>query len=446
MTSQTRPLFLRSLQQLQDAFWLRRIALWIVRAAWLSLLIPTVVMAGYLWLGWRVPWYEWLVPMMLVGCLSLLWSVRPVSLKRIVPRLDRRLDLQTRLITAFEVSRDKNLVAQAENPVIEGLYTETEHILTTLRRGVHLINRALWLEVQALIAVLALLGALLLLDALSPRLPEMPAVDLPPVWQEPTADQLNQKGPALAQSIAPENVKTDPLDKENFQDALKILADEFRDHAVTRAIAESIDRRDLHQAAEGVRRLADQLDALSPEGRAELGGSMQSAAVKIGSMAPSITEPLQVGSQALAKDDLLLAGRALEELARVLDEVQDDPAQTAEYKPVDQQQVPAQQSQLSPQEDSQNDNPNDNPPPTPTPPAEEERLDAESKPLELESEQKDQEKVVQAGDPNAQAAKEQTEDTPFTRQPLQTSNQELGRDPLVYPWEQREVIRRYFTP
>jgi len=167
----------------------------------------------------------------------------------------------------------------------------------------------------------------------------------------------------------------------------------------------------------------------------------------MGDMAPSLSEPLQAGSQALDKNDLPQAGKALEELAKAIEQVEDTPAEVAHPKPFEQLTVPAQQTPLEPKDETQPDNPDKNPPQEEKqPPAEEERLEAEGQPLELESDPQTEEKVVQAADPNAEAADKQTEDTPFTRQPLNSPSQELGRDPLTYPWEKREVIRRYFTP
>jgi hypothetical protein len=80
-------------------------------------------------------------------------------------------------------------------------------------------------------------------------------------------------------------------------------------------------------------------------------------------------------------------------------------------------------------------------------PPEEERLGVEGEPLELESDpEQEEDKVVESADPDAEASDEETESTPFTRQPLITPSQELGPDPLIYPWQKREVVRRYFTP
>ncbi|NJO00136.1 MAG: hypothetical protein HC875_41510 [Anaerolineales bacterium] len=82
MNQPTPPPLLRSLQRLRGAFWRRRAALWLVRAVWLALLVPTIYMAGYLWLDWPPLWYYWFIPMLLVGFLAFLWALRPIRLKK----------------------------------------------------------------------------------------------------------------------------------------------------------------------------------------------------------------------------------------------------------------------------------------------------------------------------------------------------------------------------
>jgi hypothetical protein len=452
MSHTSPPSVLKSLRQLQVAFWGRRVAHWLIRAAWLGLLVPTAFMAGYLWAGWEVHWQDWAIPMLLLSSLSVLWSMRPLTLWRIVRRLDRRLELQARLITALEISHGPNVSAYPDdNPVVEHLLQETVQIITLLRQKVRLLNRTFWLEMQALIAVAALLAALLMLDTFTPIVPTTAPLELPSTWQEPTADEVISSNPNLAQSIAPEEVNTEPFTNEDLQTALQILAKVLRSHAVTHSIAEAIDQGELDRAAEGLRRLADQLDDLSEQARAELGGLLQEAADKIGNMAPSLTEPLQAGSNALANDDLLEAGQALEELAKVLEEIEDDPAEVAESRPVEEQPIVPEQSaemeqeQLAPQDETIDDNPTENDVEQDEPP-DDESLDVEGDPMELESDPELEERVVQAADPEAEASEAQTQDAPFTRQPLDAPSQELGPDPLTYPWEKREVIRRYFTP
>jgi hypothetical protein len=442
----TSPLY--ALRQLQIRFWVRRAAFGIMRAAWIALLVPVAVMIGYLWQGWQVPWYLWVPLMLLIGLIVMLWSMRPIRMQRIVHRMDDRMALQTRLTTAYEISKAPDADEQAENPVVQGLYEETEEIADVLRDDIRVMNRAMWVEFQALIAVAAMLGALLMADALAPRLPHEASVDIPAEWQEPRASQLSSDTPPLAESIAPEEANTSPMHEEDFQKALEILADVLRDHAVTHSIADAIDKTDTQLAANNLRRLADQLDDLSPQTRLEVGGLFQEAAGKIGNIAPSISTPLQDGSDALAIDDLLAAGVAIEELARVIEQIEDDPTDIAEYKPVEEEQIEnpepveleqeeqnQQQQQSGEQQQSEQE-----------PPPEEERLSVEGEPLEIESDPETDEKVVEAADPDAEATEEEAEGTPFTRQPLISTNQELGADPLVYPWERREIVRRYFTP
>jgi hypothetical protein len=64
----------------------------------------------------------------------------------------------------------------------------------------------------------------------------------------------------------------------------------------------------------------------------------------------------------------------------------------------------------------------------------------------LESDSELEDRVLQPAELDAEAGDELTDDSPFARQPLNTSTGDLGPDPLTYPWEKRDVIRRYFTP
>ena len=96
---------LETLRRLRIAFWRRRVVYWLIRALWIALLVPTIVMAGYTFWGWQISWNTWIFLMVLVGVLSLLWSLRPINLKRMTRRLDNLLGMRAQLITAFEVSQ-----------------------------------------------------------------------------------------------------------------------------------------------------------------------------------------------------------------------------------------------------------------------------------------------------------------------------------------------------
>lgn len=408
---QTYPPFISTARRLQSAFWRRRALFWMIRAAWLALLVPTVVMAGYLWFDWQVSWWIWIPLTLLVGVAGILWSLRPINPKKMTRRVDDVLDMKAQLITAYEVSDGPDPVAnQGDNIVVQSLIQNSVNAAVELRQEIDLFDRSFWIEMRTLIAVAAVLGAMLVLDALTSNIPEAPPVQLPPAAQEPRANQIIPPPPPPPM---PEIQEEAP--PENQQSALEILADALRDQAITRSISENIDRGDLHAAATDVRRLADRLDNLSEDARREFGDNMQEAADKIGDATPELTRPLEKGNQTLDAGDLRGAAEALEELAEVLDNLDD--------------QDPPPEEQSDPPE-----------------PPEEERLPGEGEDLELESDQDLEEKVLQPSELGEQDNQDTSDMPPFSRQPLNPPSDDLGPDPLTYPWEKRNIIRDYFTP
>lgn len=446
-TSQATLPFLRTLHRLRSAFWRRRVIYWWVRALWMALLVPTVVMGGYLLWGWQIHWLVWLSLMLLVGVASFLWAMRPIPLEKMARRLDDLLGMRAQLVTALEVSQDTANPANRpdSNPVTEQLVQNTVNVTVVMRRQVNTFGRSFWLEMQALIAVAALLGAMLLFDTLRPNIPQAPPADLPSAGQEPTADQVIPPDPNLQQ----QSPQQQELSDSQLRNILKILADALRDQAVTRAVAEAIDRDDLGGAADELRRLADRLEELSSNAHQELGNSLQEAADKIGGDAPDITDPLQRGKQALDINNMPGASRALDDLAEVLDNLNENSPQSSEAEAGNESEDAGESQEGEPQEAAQEegggggegDGGSSNQPLD----EEEERLPIDGQPLELESEEMEQ-RVLQASELDAEAGEETTEASPFTRQPLNAAGDELGPDPLTYPWEKRDVIRQYFSP
>lgn len=447
-TNQATLPFLRTLHRLRGAFWRRRVIYWWVRALWVALLVPTVVMGGYLLWGWQVHWLVWLSLMLLVGVASFLWAMRPIPLEKMARRLDDLLGMRAQLVTALEVSQDTANPANRpeNNPVTEQLVQDTVNVTVVMRRQVNTFGRSFWLEMQALIAVAALLGAMLLFDTLRPNIPQAPPADLPSAGQEPTADQVIPPDPNLQQ----QSPQQQELSDSQLRNILKILADALRDQAVTRAVAEAIDRDDLGGAADELRRLADRLEELSSNAHQELGNSLQEAADKIGGDAPDITDPLQRGKQALDINNMPGASRALDDLAEVLDNLNENSPQSSEAEAGNESEDAGESQEGEPQEAAQEeggggggegDGGSSNQPLD----EEEERLPIDGQPLELESEEMEQ-RVLQASELDAEAGEETTEASPFTRQPLNAAGDELGPDPLTYPWEKRDVIRQYFSP
>jgi hypothetical protein len=253
------------------------------------------------------------------------------------------------------------------------------------------------------------------------------------------------------------------LSQEQVQQALEALADAMRDQAATRSIAEALDRGDLAGAAEGLRRLADQLGELSEQARGQLGESLQEAAESIGENVPGLNQPLQSGSNALEQNDLRAAQQALEDLAEAIESIEETPQETAQAQPESSgQPQESGQPQSGESEQAEAGEPSESQPQDQSggsgagageegeggdqPASEEERLAVEGQPLELESDSELEDRVLQPAELDAEAGDELTDDSPFARQPLNTSTGDLGPDPLTYPWEKRDVIRRYFTP
>jgi hypothetical protein len=443
----TPPPFQRTLHRLQAAFWQRRVAQWLVRAAWLALLVPTIFMAGYLWLDWDIYWYYWVVPMLLIGIVSVIWSMRPIGLQKIAYRLDERMKLRAQLVTAFEVTRLLDDQAQTENMVVYRLLHKAVDIVVGFRRHVRLLNRNLWLEVNTLIGVAAVFTALVMLDALNVQVPNATAVGLPPSGQEPLADEVLQPDPRLAPP-PPQQQETQATSVDELQRALRILADNLRDQSITRSAAEAIDRNELGEAAEELRRLADQLPDVSGAARNELGNNMQNAADEIGDNVPDLTDPLEAGNQALDANDLGGGSQALEDLAEVLDRIEESPQDSAQAEPESEGEFGEEEAQVNEEQQDQNGGGGESEADSPDQPPEEEELAMEGQPMELEPDPPEDDiddSVLQPSELEAEAGDELTEDSPFAKQSIDAAT-ELGPDPLTYPWEKREIIRRYFTP
>lgn len=444
---QLHPPLIRTLSRLQGAFWRRRLLHGVVRALWLALLVPTITMIGYLWWGWQIRWDIWVSVMVFVGFLTLVWSLRPLSLKNMVRRLDKLLRLRSQLITAFEASQYQ---PQAENPIVGQLLQNTVDLSVKLRRQINLVDRTFWLEMHTLVGIAAVLGALLIFDALTPRIPGAAVIDLPALGQEPEADDVVPPDPELQPPPSLQD-QLQQLSQAQLQAALEALAEALRDQAVTRAAAEALDRGDVGEAAQELRRLADQLGELSEDAQQGLGESLQEAADNIGEEVPGLTQPLQSGSTALATDNLPGAGQALEDLAETLemiDEVMQEGQPESEGEAGSGEGDPEGEGGGNASGEGAGEGAGDGPGGEGDDALgeEEERLPIDGQPLEIESDEELDDRVLQPAELDAEAGDQRTSDSPFARQALNATGDDLGPDPLTYPWEKREIIRQYFTP
>jgi hypothetical protein len=428
------PPFIRTLERLRLTFWRRRVGRGLVRAAWLALLPPILALVFWLWGGQPVPVYGWLTASGGLAGAALLWAMRPIGLEKMTRRLDELLHARAQLITAYEVSQ---LPPAAANPVANQLLQQAVDLAIGARRRLAGVGRGFWLELHALLALPAILAALLLLDALSPPLPRPAPLELPPAGQEPGAEAL----PPLEAQLQPPPFQPPPLSPAQVQAALEALAEALRDQAVSNPVAAALDRGDLAGAAEAVRGIADRLPQLSPGAKAELGQALTEAARNMGET-PGFSAPLQAGGAALADDDPGPAGAALDQVAQTLDRL-------AESRP---------QTEAAPQPDPLDESASGAPAPGGAEAGESERgggepspeeagrLPQAGEPVELPADSDLAGRVLQPAPLETTPGDRRTTEAPFARRPLAPPVDELGADPLSYPWDKREIVRRYFTP
>jgi hypothetical protein len=219
---------------------------------------------------------------------------------------------------------------------------------------------------------------------------------------------------------------------------------------------------------------------MSPQAQKSLGQALQGAAQAMGASAPSLTLPLQSAAAALNSGTSSgQAGQALDDLAQGLDGLAKQqkeaagPKNEGQPKPTDSSNQDG-GGQANP--DTPQATPGSAPTTAPAPtvaatgtvgkadqgeleagtqpgqkgdgmgqPTEQERLGVEGEPLDVTVDEASppSDHVLQPADLNAKAGDKQTTDSPFARP--RGNNEELGPDPLTYPWEKRDVIRRYFT-
>lgn len=449
INAQPYPPFIRTLRRLRGAFWRRRFLHWLVRAMWITLLVPIGVIVGYIWFGWQVSWDIGLALMGLVAFGSLLWSLRPISMQKMSRRLDRLLEKQSQIVAAYEVSHKAGNPGYADNPVAEQLVQDAVITAVEIRRQVSLLGRGFWIELHTLVAMIAILGGMLIFDVFTANVPNTALMDLPPPFQEPKADEVIPPNPALMPPPAQEQVET--LSQAQVQAALEALADAFRDQAASRSVSDALDQGDIGQAAENLRQLADQLDQLSGGAQQELGDALQEASDNVGDNFPSLSETAQRGSDALENGNVPGASRSVEEIANLLEALEEG-LQNPSEQPGESGSEQSESGQGSDPgegeeaEEGGGDASGEGEGDDQLLDEEEERLPIDGEPLELESDPEFEEQVLQPSKLNAQAGDERTDDSPFARQPLNAPGDDLGPDSLSYPWEKRDIIRQYFTP
>ena len=394
-------------EQLRDRLGAQRRRRLVLRAAWLSLLVPLIgLLARYA--GWT-PWTAW-TGFGLTGLafvLAWLWQSRRLAGSRLERELDRRFGLAELLTTAVEVDRrgaqsgvEVRLLDDAASAVAgldgagrldrDGTRREAEMLA-----GLALVLAGLWI----------LMGSLVGLPELErwPGLPPLETQTLDPSGSEPGA---GGPGPGSAAGAR--------------------LAGALGDHAAAGDIARALAQGDPAAAARAARSLADRAGGLSEGGREALADALQEVARELEPIDPELAEALRGSGRELGSDRPTDRAKALEDLASALD------ALSTRRRP-----------DPSPVEASLRSGP---------PVA---ALNADPTVLGLRSSRKPDAPRSSGRTTGASAADAPLEGPaeapdraagPAGIGRIEAAGLQVGTDPQRVPWELRDTVRRYFAP
>jgi hypothetical protein len=472
------PLF-QKLDQLSTERWARRGVRRLLRAAWLSVCIWCAALGANLLWGWplRTNLLGALALAVIGGAVLLLLRPR-LSARSTARRLDRRFHLDEQLATAVEVA--------ATNPppgsIAARLVMESSHTAELLQRRIARRQRPPWHDLLTLAALaLVALGLLIMSGVGFPDLSGS-AAPLPPLTaaQDP-AQQLPQEPPApgdQSQAASPDAAgqpgqESAPGSSSTAGQSsgagdprtLQALADALRDQGATRAAAEALDRGDLAGAAQALRSLADQASQLSQEARDNLASRLDQAARQISGSDPGLAEQLRQSAEGLQQGGQD-AAKALDELARAIEQLQTAPPELAgQNGPAGQQSQDGQQGQ-SGQDQGQgqgqgqdqgqgqgqdqgqgNSSGAGNGPGGEQRPAQPgSRLGVEGQPLPLES-SGDGQVPAQPSEQRPATSSGPSDNAGFIQGDASSSQRvQVGADPLRVPIDERDVVQDYFQP
>lgn len=305
------------------------VLLWIQRALRLSLRIIWTAMAGYL-LGWGINslwgWLPdsrtWMVLGLLFASFSLIGIFFPVPrLSRMTWKLDRRLNLQEQVTTAWQVFQKKD-----NRQVPNLLIYETMQLFPDIMKRVAGRGWFLGRDLLSMLIVLILFWLVFWgdLDVVPIELPETQVDLLPVLGEDPSAEDVFPSGiPGLK---PPESASTDfpghptaGIDEENqvlggadfssdmskIEESLKRLGTRLSQQAISYDVGQALKKGELDQAANEIERLADQVDQLSDDAKKELSNAMKTTSYEIRELSTNQQEPLSrdLGAASAALDE-----------------------------------------------------------------------------------------------------------------------------------------------
>ena len=291
----------------------------LLRAVWTGL-------SGYL-IGWGIndlygslpDTRIWLAFGFILALPFLLVIFRPLPLPRLTWNLDRRFGLREQLSAAWQTAQQSE-----PNRLSTLLIADAEALLPAQNNRI--LHRGWFLsrDILAALIVTTLFLAINAFNAYNTTLaaPEAVPLDLPPLAEAPTYDDLFPSGiPGLTQAPGSDPGQSDPLTPEqaaSLDDILSELGDALSQNPETALAGEALQQGDLDEAAIEIARLADELEDLPQEARDNAQDALKRAAEQAQqSGQQDLADSLQQAADSLNNPDPnnLEAAEALDDLA-----------------------------------------------------------------------------------------------------------------------------------
>ncbi len=297
----------------------RRTIRLLLRSLWVSI---SVYVAGFVLTSFYFPELQGWNPygFALVLFVGSIWAfIRWIPSHRLARNLDTRFKLFDQTATALEIEGADRELSYLEEVTLSQASVRLDRVGDEIKRW----PRVPWLEVQALIAFLAIIGGVLYgATAWAANLTSAPK-PLPPAGNEFLINAAGNPRLAHPYTWATEEDPTesiqDQLPPNAAQKAMEILAEALGDDAVAADIAQALEHGDPHAAAEALRRLADQSDTLSDATLDDMAETMRQAAQQMQEFAPDLAKQLERTASVL--DGTGTAAQALHEGAEKLSEI-----------------------------------------------------------------------------------------------------------------------------
>lgn len=378
----------------------------ILRSLWIGAIVPLAGLLLYLLdlIPLSPRWFFGAA--LFVALAAYLLQLRRARSKPIEGELDRRFGLDELLVTAVEVDK-RGAKAGLEARLLDDAATAVAQLGDARAIDGSQARR----EAETLAGlVLFTLGLWLLVGTLrglpdSGRLPGLP---------DPAGEV---QGPGDGGDFG-------SAGDTGGSEAAAELASELGDHAAARDIAEALAAGNPAAAARAARALADRAESLSPKGRQALAEAMTAAAERLRPVDAELADALDEAGDALGDGDGGGPSAGIERLAEELDAL----ARNAERRQRSKPEIEV-RARLAPPSGRLAESAGTRALPASSP---------------SQSEQRGPGRAQDAGDDDAPLERQAARPAAVDGRVLELAEVDVGPDPMRYPWEMRETVRRYF--